>query len=1146
MTIQLDVKSTIAEGLQELVDGERLEGENAYQLESGEKVSAQKRICVGELPATLIIQLKRFHIDFETMQSIKTNSHCAFPMQLDMAPYTKRGLDARAAGRQAMASELYELVGVLVHSGTSNFGHYFSYARAREGSGGWHVFNDTQISTFDETLIEDHCFGGVRQPPGGVAGGTTASGGSAASGVAPGASEKVQNAFLLFYRRVPAPAVARKGHRRSGSAPPAGLRYSSSGMGASSGTLLDGSPASPTATALLPFSTSPQLSPEVGPALSGGPDDCMRLPVALEGRVGSLPDPSNPSSPNSVSPSQSLGMAHTPPSDSSRTVLRLPVAMCGASTAAAAAPAPTAEARAERASVVELVHAANCQLLLRHGLYDPTYIDFLLGLLTLTSGDEALQRGDTAAVHESIPTNATVLSVAVAAGGGASGGADAAVLGALQPPPPPAQQSPRYGPAVAVAASIAIGEAIGAWHVDLPPAASLQFAVAQLCLRFFFSHLLRLHPTLLEPNLSAGRSWLAALEHACDASLPAALWLLHSLLSPITAPPPPRSSEPAASEDNAAEVADASTEGGSIRGGCWLLGALFDCQSSAARTAIVGFVVRLVRRVGAAEAEAAGGAPPLTGHVSAFVRALLQICLPHAATYWGDTLPLCDLIRALVLLPPPLGPQLAEAWLAHDGLHLLASYIIGEAAIQMPAALGEPILPLPRPERGALPPRTTATPTNNEGTVQLIEALATLLDASAGYAAGAAAAASVAGAAATTHAIAATTLAADGAPDGAPASEASGARGLSPITIVASPNDERIDQVHVVSVSGVACDVVVTAEVLSPDDEASFVKAHAVAVTAPLSTDASHVDEAEGKVRAPAAWEGADHSHPLGGGGDEGASSAPGTGADVDREGDGARGQPRDDATGAAPAEWALPLPVDLVCSAGFVSSAVSASVRAGCDSTEALCRLLERGCRGSAERSSAVLAEALRTLRMEGEAAAEMGAQLLLHLLTRLADGLLPLRCSMTLKRPAGLIGLVLELVNASPPERGRSAEASENGAREADGGDRMREGAGAFNESARCYLCMRVLLNLTEEPRIAQWLDDVLVAEEIDVMVRWLRDASRTAALGRAVEKARFLGLARRRGGFERTESQQNTLEQLKGLQKASRGRGRGAPRG
>jgi len=192
------------------------------------------------------------------------------------------------------------------------------------------------------------------------------------------------------------------------------------------------------------------------------------------------------------------------------------------------------------------------------------------------------------------------------------------------------------------------------------------------------------------------------------------------------------------------------------------------------------------------------------------------------------------------------------------------------------------------------------------------------------------------------------------------------------------------------------------------------------------------------------------------------------------------------------------------------------------------------------------VLAEALRTMRMEVEAAAEMCAQLLLHVLTRLADdGLLPLRCSMVLKRPAGLIGLVLELVNASPPERGRAAEAGENGVREADGGDRSREGC-AFSESARCYLCMRVLLSLTEEPRIAQWLDDVLLAEELDIMVRWLRDASRTAALGRAVERGRFLGLARRRGGFERTESQQNTLEQLKGLQKASRGRGRGALRG
>ena len=73
VTLPLEVmgKAHIADGLKELVDGEMLEGENAYALDSGEKVNAQKRICLGELPSTLIIQLKRFQLDYETMANIK-------------------------------------------------------------------------------------------------------------------------------------------------------------------------------------------------------------------------------------------------------------------------------------------------------------------------------------------------------------------------------------------------------------------------------------------------------------------------------------------------------------------------------------------------------------------------------------------------------------------------------------------------------------------------------------------------------------------------------------------------------------------------------------------------------------------------------------------------------------------------------------------------------------------------------------------------------------------------------------------------------------------------------------------------------------------------------------------------------------------
>ena len=67
-------------------------------------------------------------------------------------------------------------------------------------------------------------------------------------------------------------------------------------------------------------------------------------------------------------------------------------------------------------------------------------------------------------------------------------------------------------------------------------------------------------------------------------------------------------------------------------------------------------------------------------------------------------------------------------------------------------------------------------------------------------------------------------------------------------------------------------------------------------------------------------------------------------------------------------------------------------------------------------------------------------------------------------------------------------------------------------------------------------------LTGDDVDVMLRWLKEASRTPALGRALEKRSFLGVPRRRGGYERTEQMQTTLEQLRELQRtyrASRGK-------
>lgn len=70
MTLPIEVKDkqSIKEGLELFIQGEMLEGENAFYCERcDQKVDTLKRCCIKQLPNILIVVLKRFEFDFQTM-----------------------------------------------------------------------------------------------------------------------------------------------------------------------------------------------------------------------------------------------------------------------------------------------------------------------------------------------------------------------------------------------------------------------------------------------------------------------------------------------------------------------------------------------------------------------------------------------------------------------------------------------------------------------------------------------------------------------------------------------------------------------------------------------------------------------------------------------------------------------------------------------------------------------------------------------------------------------------------------------------------------------------------------------------------------------------------------------------------------------
>ena len=59
----------------------------------------------------------------------------------------------------------YELIGVTVHTGTADGGHYYSFIRdhlnkTELGQDKWYLFNDAEVKPFDPMQIASECFGG--------------------------------------------------------------------------------------------------------------------------------------------------------------------------------------------------------------------------------------------------------------------------------------------------------------------------------------------------------------------------------------------------------------------------------------------------------------------------------------------------------------------------------------------------------------------------------------------------------------------------------------------------------------------------------------------------------------------------------------------------------------------------------------------------------------------------------------------------------------------------------------------------------------------------------------------------------------------------------------------------------------------------
>lgn len=204
LTAEVKDKANIEDSLDLFVSEELFSGDNKIEdPDAGRKVDMLRRCVIRELPSTLIIHLKRFEFDLETLDRKKLNDLITFPTELNMLPYTEEGIMAKENKMKSGSSDedisrngqiesesidkaikpseyyQYELKGVVAHVGAIDRGHYYSFIKERTNDK-WLEFNDRNVLPFSEESIPVECFGGIETNS---------------------THMRQKNAYLLFYER---------------------------------------------------------------------------------------------------------------------------------------------------------------------------------------------------------------------------------------------------------------------------------------------------------------------------------------------------------------------------------------------------------------------------------------------------------------------------------------------------------------------------------------------------------------------------------------------------------------------------------------------------------------------------------------------------------------------------------------------------------------------------------------------------------------------------------------------------------------------------------------------------------------------------------------------------------------------------------
>ncbi|CAK7566617.1 MAG: ubiquitin-specific protease ubp15 [Sporothrix epigloea] len=154
--IQLNVtgNKNLQESFEDYISVETMDGDNKYF--AGDKYQlqdAKKGVIFQSFPDVLHLQLKRFLYDYYKDMPTKVNDRHEFPEEIDLAPYLSDDADRSE-------SWLYQLHGVLVHSGDLDAGHYYAFLKPQK-DGWFYRYDDEKVTKAVKREVMEENYGGA-------------------------------------------------------------------------------------------------------------------------------------------------------------------------------------------------------------------------------------------------------------------------------------------------------------------------------------------------------------------------------------------------------------------------------------------------------------------------------------------------------------------------------------------------------------------------------------------------------------------------------------------------------------------------------------------------------------------------------------------------------------------------------------------------------------------------------------------------------------------------------------------------------------------------------------------------------------------------------------------------------------------------